>query len=187
MINILSRRKAAQIHSQSQQECGRAVFLFFSFFFFKSLPVDIFSLFLFIFIKDFIYIFLEKGEQREKERERNVNVWLPLARPLLGTWPATQACALTGNRTSDPSFCSPVLNPLSHTSQGFIAFKERGREREREKHQCESEASIGYLPFMPGLGLNSQPRYIPCPGIEPSPFQLCMMLQPAKPHWPGPE
>ena len=27
---------------------------------------------------------------------------LPLALPLLGTWAATQACALIGNRTSDP-------------------------------------------------------------------------------------
>ena len=38
----------------------------------------------------------------EKERERNINVWLPLVYPLLGTWPATQACALTGNWTHDP-------------------------------------------------------------------------------------
>ena len=52
--------------------------------------------------KDFIYSFLERGEEKEKERERNINVWLPLVRPLLGTWPQTQACALTGNRTSDP-------------------------------------------------------------------------------------
>ena len=51
----------------------------------------------------FIYLFLEKGEGKEQERERNINVWLPLMRPLLGTWPATQACALTGNRTGDPS------------------------------------------------------------------------------------
>ena len=42
--------------------------------------------------KDFIYLFLEKG--REGEMERNINVWLPLTCPLLGTWPATQACAL---------------------------------------------------------------------------------------------
>ena len=26
--------------------------------------------------------------------------WLPLSRPQLGTWPATQACALTWNHTS---------------------------------------------------------------------------------------
>ena len=44
---------------------------------------------------------------------------LPLTRPLLGTWPAIQACALTGNRTSDPSVLRLALNPLSHTSQGF--------------------------------------------------------------------
>ena len=33
-------------------------------------------------------------------RERNMNVWLPLARPLLGTWPETQACVLNGNGTT---------------------------------------------------------------------------------------
>ena len=38
--------------------------------------------------------------------------------PLLGTWSTTQACALTANWTSDPLICRPVLNPLSHTSQG---------------------------------------------------------------------
>ena len=38
---------------------------------------------------------------------------------LLGTWPATQACALTGNRTGDPLACRLALNPLSHTSQSF--------------------------------------------------------------------
>ena len=49
------------------------------------------------FFKDFIYLFLERGEGREKERVKNINVWLSLMHPLLGTWPATQACALTGN------------------------------------------------------------------------------------------
>ena len=56
----------------------------------------------------------------EKERERNINVWLPLMYPPPGTWPATQACALTGNRTSDPLICRPAFNPLSHTSQGVF-------------------------------------------------------------------
>ena len=50
-----------------------------------------------IFLKDFIYLFLERGERREKERERNIHVWLPLELPLLGTWPTTQVCALSGN------------------------------------------------------------------------------------------
>ena len=49
------------------------------------------------FSKYFIYLSLERGERMEKEKERNINVWLPLAQPPLGTWPATQACALTGN------------------------------------------------------------------------------------------
>ena len=49
------------------------------------------------FYKDFIYSFLERGEEKGKEKERNVNVWLPFTCPILGTWPTTQACALTEN------------------------------------------------------------------------------------------
>ena len=66
------------------------------------------------------YLFLERGKGREKESERNINVWLSLACPLLGTWPTTQACALTGNLTSNPLVHRPVVNPLSHTSQGIM-------------------------------------------------------------------
>ena len=47
---------------------------------------------------------------------------LPFACPLLGTWPATQACALTGNQTGDPLICIPVLNPLNHTNQGSFTL-----------------------------------------------------------------
>ena len=70
----------------------------------------------------FIYLLLERREGKEKERERNIIVWLSLTCPLLGTWPTTQACALTGNRTSDPLFCRPALNPLSYTSQGSLYY-----------------------------------------------------------------
>ena len=66
-------------------------------------------------------IYFQRGERREEEGERNINVWLSLAQPLLGTWPATQARALTRNRTSDPLVCRPALNPLSHTSQGSVS------------------------------------------------------------------
>ena len=52
-----------------------------------------------------------------KEREKNINVWLPLTRSLLGTWPATQACAPTGSQTSNPLARRLALNPLSHTSR----------------------------------------------------------------------
>ena len=80
----------------------------------------------FYFKKDFSYLFLEKGEGREKERERNIHVWLPLMRPLLGTWPATQACALTGNRTGERLVRRPMRHPLSPTSQGWKAHS-KGR------------------------------------------------------------
>ena len=41
------------------------------------------------------------------------------------TWPATQACALTGNQTGDPLVHRQVLSPLSHTSQGsYVIFEE---------------------------------------------------------------
>ena len=33
---------------------------------------------------------------KEGEREGNISVWLPHVHPLLGTWPTTQACTLTG-------------------------------------------------------------------------------------------
>ena len=61
--------------------------------------------FLFFFLS--FYFFLDSGEGREKERERNLNVWLPLTCTPLGTWPTTQACALTGNWTGDLLACSP--------------------------------------------------------------------------------
>ena len=71
---------------------------------------DIFSLF-----KKAFYLFIFVGE---KERERNIDVWEipPFAHPQLGTWPTTQACALTGNWTCKPA----ALIPLNHTSQGYF-------------------------------------------------------------------
>ena len=53
--------------------------------------------------------------------ERNIRQ-LSLTCPQLGTWPAAQACALTGSRSSKLSVHRPVLNPLSHTSQGWEDF-----------------------------------------------------------------
>ena len=66
--------------------------------------------------KDFIYLFLDRRKGRVKEKERNISVWLPLMCPSLGTFPATKACALTGNQTGDPLVHRPALNTLSHTS-----------------------------------------------------------------------
>ena len=79
-----------------------------------------------------IYLFLERGKRKEKERERNIDVrekHQSVAsctcpdRP--GTEPSTQACALTGNWTSDLLLCG-TSNQLSHTNQdSHPYFKEK--------------------------------------------------------------
>ena len=72
-----------------------------------------------IYIKIYLFIFREKGREREGGKHQCVAA---LARPLLGTWPAIQACTLTGNPTSGLLLHSLVLSPLSHTNQveGYI-------------------------------------------------------------------
>ena len=67
----------------------------------------------------FYSLIFTEGEEGRK-RDRNIREWLPLKGSLLGPWPETQACALTGNWTSDPLVHRPALNPLSHTSQGWL-------------------------------------------------------------------
>ena len=71
--------------------------------------------------KYFIYLFIFRERGKEGEREGNINQ-LPLAHPQPGTWPTTQARALTGNWTSDLSVHRLVLNPLSHTSWGTCSY-----------------------------------------------------------------
>ena len=60
----------------------------------------------FFFFFNFIHLFSERGEEREKEREISMCGCLSCG-PHRGPGPATQACALTGNRTSNPLVCSP--------------------------------------------------------------------------------
>ena len=75
------------------------------------------SSFMYLFFKkEILFIFREK----EKDRDRNINVWLPLACPLLGTWPATRACATTENWTSNSLVHRPMLHPLSNTNWGYV-------------------------------------------------------------------
>ena len=65
--------------------------------------------------------FLERVRVEEREVEKHKCV-VASHMPTLGTWPTTQACAMTGNRTSYPLVHRPALNPLSHTSQGQSFF-----------------------------------------------------------------
>ena len=68
------------------------------------------------FLKGILFIIFRE----EKGRRKELNVWLLLKCPLLGTWPATQACALTGDQIGNPLVCKLAFNPLSYTSQGCL-------------------------------------------------------------------
>ena len=74
----------------------------------------------------YLFIFRERGMEGEKGREtamcKRYMDRMPIARPQPGTWPSTQASALTGNRTSNLLVPRLALNPLSHTSQGKDPF-----------------------------------------------------------------
>ena len=75
--------------------------------------------FLKIVCKDFyLFIFYKEGKGGRKRGRQTVMCGCLSHSTPLGTWPGTQACALTGNRTGDPLVHRLVLNPLSHTSQG---------------------------------------------------------------------
>ena len=76
---------------------------------------SLFKDFYFYYLFKRFYLFILEGGKEEKERERNINVWVPLACPLLGTWPATQACALDWESNWLPLVHRLALNPLSHT------------------------------------------------------------------------
>ena len=92
----------------------------------KIKTASLFSL-VFIFLKEFVYLFLRDGG-REGEREgRSINVRKSsigclLYAPHPGTKPATQACALTGNRTGNLLLCGVTSNQVSHTGPGLTNF-----------------------------------------------------------------
>ena len=54
----------------------------------------------------YLFIFRERGKEGEKHQCVVVSCGPPL-----GTWPITQACALTRNQTSDPLIPRPAINP----------------------------------------------------------------------------
>ena len=77
-------------------------------FFFLLTLIHFLSFFLsfhsFFFFEDFIYLFLESGREGEREGDKYQCVVALRARPPppLETWPATQACALTGKLNQQP-------------------------------------------------------------------------------------
>ena len=71
---------------------------------------------LFIYFLKILFIFSERGREGETRGEKTSMCGYLLG-PSPGTWPATQACALTGNHTSDALISRLTLNPLSYISQ----------------------------------------------------------------------
>ena len=70
-----------------------------------------------IFKRFYLCIFREGKGGRKRGRETSMRGCLSCT-PYWGTWPATQACALTGNWTNNPLVHRLALNPLSYTSHG---------------------------------------------------------------------
>ena len=66
------------------------------------------------------FTFRERGREGEREGGKH-HCMVASHALLLRTQPETQACALTGNRTTNPLVRRPTLNPLSYTIQGSIS------------------------------------------------------------------
>ena len=103
------------------------------------------------FLKDSIY-FGRQGKDRRNRREtlmcERIIDRLTLTRPQPGIWPATQACALTGNQTGDLLVCGTMPNPLSHTSQGSLSLRPFLRSRFLQEAFLVSQTCPGmYFPF----------------------------------------
>ena len=56
-----------------------------------------------LFLKSFYLFPFRREGNRGRKRERNLSK-LPLTRPHLETWPATQACALTQGESKEQTF-----------------------------------------------------------------------------------
>ena len=64
----------------------------------------------FIFFK-VLFIYFQREVKGRRKKGRGTSMCdLLLVCPLLGTWPTTQACALSGNQTGGPLVCRPELH-----------------------------------------------------------------------------
>ena len=87
----------------------------------------------------------------------------------VGTWLATQACALT-ELNQQPFGLQPVLNPLSYTSQGKIYFY-LSFLKDFIYFRGEGKRDINWLPLShPQLRPGLQCRHVPWQGIELATF-----------------
>ena len=124
--------------------------------------------------------------------ERNINVWLPLTWPPLGTWPATQACAMIGNRTATLWFTAhaqstelhcPGLDSLFKKKKNLIYFYTEGKGRRNRGRETSICSCLSHTPYWrPG----PQPRHVPWLELNWRAFGLQACTQSTDPHQPGP-
>ena len=100
-------------------------------------------------------IYLEKLRDDENKKDTRINrtiglwrwsfcVWLPLTHPQLGTWPTTQACALTGSQTRG-LVLRRALNPQSHVSQGWRWILKHAKTKKCSLLNVEMGKSIEFI------------------------------------------
>ena len=87
-----------------------------------------------------LFIFREKGREGVREGEKHQCV-VASHTALTGIWPATQACALTGNQTGDP-FVHSLHSTQSYTSQGYTSL-----------FHFDRRLSISILLYIPTYGM----------------------------------
>ena len=78
--------------------------------------------------------------------KRDISVWLPLTWSPVGTWPTTQACALTWNLTSSLLVCRLTLNPLSQPYQ--------------EGHEPKNFVLLAFISLTTQCLLHSRPYWL---------------------------
>ena len=71
----------------------------------------------FFFFFKILFLYFYREQKARRQRGRETSMCERLVASLRQPRPATQACALTGNRTGDLSVHRSAVNPLSHTSQ----------------------------------------------------------------------
>ena len=65
----------------------------------------------------------ERERERDRDRDRDRERYQLSRTPQLGTWPGTQACALTGNPTGGPLVRRPALSPRATPARADVHFQ----------------------------------------------------------------
>ena len=90
------------------------------------------------------YLFIFREGKTGRKRDRNISVWLSLTHPSLGTWPATQACALDRASNQQPFASQASTQPTKPHQPGhyFHIFFVRKIVHSRVKRLSQATLSV---------------------------------------------